>query len=578
MRNTVLATLSIVLMLVVPAILFAAANDNVDLQTVTRIRHEGFRNSKVMETMGELTDRIGPRLTGSASHKRANEWTSEQLKAWGLANAHMEPFPFGRGWALESVSVRMLSPDVSQLYALPKAWTPSTPGPVRGEVVRLTATTKEDLEKQRGNYAGKMVLIGDMREVKPQSEPALRRYDENRLREIGDYQIPGERRQDPTGQVISREDLIKRFEFQRLLQKFFVDEKPAAVIEPSRGEAGLIFVQGTNAYKPGESDGVPQLVMSIENYGRISRLLDRKIPVQIEVEVKVHFEDGDGNAYNTIAEIPGSDKKDEIVMAGAHIDSWHGGTGATDNAAGCAVTMEALRILQSLGIKPRRTIRIGLWGGEEQGLLGSRAYVAEHFGKRPEPKQSDSGLPSYLRPETGPLMLKPKQQKISAYFNIDNGTGKLRGIYLQENSAARPVIEPWMEPFKDLGFNTISMRNTGSTDHVPFDAVGIPGFQFIQDPVEYMTRTHHSNADVYERVQREDMMQASVILASFLYDAAMRDEMLPRKPLPNDVVWETPKDAVLLRSEPKKAHKKSDAKTDKKAEQKQKPATAEKKS
>jgi carboxypeptidase Q len=525
-----------------PLIAAPASNNNEpDLQMVTRIRQEGFRNSKVMETESELTDRLGQRLTGSPNLKRANEWTRDQFTQWGLVNAHLEGFPFGRGWSLESVSVRMIAPDVAPLYALPKAWTPSTNGPVRGQVVRLTATTPEDLAKLKGTLAGKIVLTGEMRQITPQTEAALKRYDEKGLADLSAYSIPGERLQDPTGRVFSREDLIKRFQFQRTLTKFLAEEKVAATIEPSRGDAGLIFVQGTQAFREGEGDGYPQFVMAVEHWGRINRLLERKVPVEVEVDLKAKFEDADKNAYNTIAEIPGTDKKDEIVMVGAHLDSWHGGTGATDNAAGSAITMEAMRILQALGVKPRRTIRIGLWGGEEEGLLGSRAYVAEHFGKRDTPERND-GIPGFLRQEQAPgkLTIKAEQAKVAAYFNIDNGTGKLRGIYLQENSAVRPVIEPWMEPFRDLGFTTISMRNTGGTDHLSFDAVGIPGFQFIQDEVEYNARTHHSNMDVYERIQREDMMQASVILASFLYNAAMRDEMLPRKPLPKEAVMETP--------------------------------------
>jgi len=274
-------------------------------------------------------------------------------------------------------------------------------------------------------------------------------------------------------------------------------------------------------------------VMSIENYGRLTRLLDHNIPVELEIDVRNQFYNSDPNAYNTIAEIPGSDKKDEVVMLGAHLDSWHSGTGATDNAAGSAVVMEAIRILKAIGFKPRRTIRVGLWSGEEQGLLGSHAYVAEHFGSHAPPTDpKELAMPSWLWKDDTPLTLKPEQGKVSAYFNIDNGTGKIRGIYLQENEGVSPIFGTWMEPFKDLGMTTITDRDTGGTDHESFDAVGIPGFQFIQDPVEYMTRTHHSNADTYERIQRDDMMQASVILAAYVYDAAMRDNMLPRKPLP----------------------------------------------
>jgi Zn-dependent M28 family amino/carboxypeptidase len=343
------------------------------------------------------------------------------------------------------------------------------------------------------------------------------------------------------------------------LNSFILSEKPAVVIEGSRGDNGLIFVGGSQAYKQGEPDGVPWLYMAAEHFNRIVRLVDRKVPVQIEVEVKSQFESGDGNSWNTIAEIPGTDKKDELVMTGAHIDSWHAGTGATDDGAGVAVTMEAMRILLSLGVKPRRTIRIGLWGGEEQGLLGSRAYATDHLGKRevpPRAQGADNGLPSFMRPEQGKLVLKPEQAKVSAYFNIDNGTGKLRGIYTQENSMVAPIFAAWGAPFRDLGFTTITNRNTGGTDHLSFDAVGVPGFQFIQDPVEYMSRTHHSNMDVYDRIQREDMMQASAILAAFLYDAAMRDDMMPRKALPKDAEMEQAKPEPAKDAKPAKKERK----------------------
>jgi len=513
----------------------AAANSNsdttepVDLQVMTQIRQEGFHNSKVMETESQLTDWIGPRLTGSPSLKKANEWTRDQLAEWGLSNAHLESWgPFGRGWSNDYTEVRMLTPTETPLLAYPKAWTPGTNGALRGSVVKAKLATAEDLEKNKGKLAGKIVLLGEMREVKPQSEAALKRYDDKKLEEIAQYQIPSEKPR------FNPQEVAKRMEFQKTLNQYLVDEHVAAVIDPSRGgDGGTVFVQSGGSYKAGEPIGVPSLVMAIEAYGRISRLLDRNVPVEMEIDIRNQFYDNDPNAYNTIAEIPGTDKKDEVVMLGAHLDSWHAGTGATDNAAGCAITMEAMRILKALGIKPRRTIRIGLWTGEEEGLLGSKAYVAQHFGSRPEPTDpKEKAMPEFLRSDQGPLNLKPEQAKLSAYFNIDNGTGKIRGIYLQENEAVRPIFNAWMQPFNDLGVTTLTMRNTGGTDHQSFDAVGIPGFQFIQDPVEYETRTHHSNMDVYERIQREDMMQAAVVLAGFVYEAAMRDNMLPRKPLP----------------------------------------------
>src|SRR5581483_2151880 len=281
-------------------------------------------------------------------------------------------------------------------------------------------------------------------------------------------------------------------------------------------------------------EGVPILAMDVEHFGRIARLLERNVPVQLELDVRNKFYNDDPTSWDTVAEIPGTDKRDEVVMVGAHLDSWHGGTGATDNAAGCAITMEAMRILQALGVKPRRTIRIALWTGEEEGLLGSRAYVAQHFGARPE-NAAEKDLPSFLRKPGTPLTLKAEQKTVSGYFNIDNGTGRIRGIYLQENAAVAPIFQAWLVPFHDLGADTITYRNTGGTDHLSFDAVGIPGFQFIQDPIEYETRTHHSNMDVYDRLQFDDLKQIAVIVADFVYNAAMRDQMFPRKPIEKEL-------------------------------------------
>jgi|HubBroStandDraft_4_1064222.scaffolds.fasta_scaffold00098_5 carboxypeptidase Q len=514
-----------------PADLMAATDttsDAVNLAVMTQIRQEGFHNSKVMEIEGQLTDVIGPRLTGSPAMKRANDWTREQFSEWGLANSHLESFNFGRGWANDYTQVRMVAPQNAEIIAYPKAWTVSTTGVLRAPVVKAKLATKEDLDKYKGQLSGKIVLNGDMREIKPQDKPALKRYDDKDLADLSQYEIPSEKPR------FNREEIAQRIAFQKTLNQFLMDEHVAAIVDPSRaGEAGLVFVQGGATYEPNTPAGVPSVVMAIESYGRISRLIDRNIPVELEMDIRNQFYDSDLNAYNTVAEIPGTDKSGEIVMLGAHLDSWHGGTGATDNAAGSAITMEAIRILKAIGVKPRRTIRIALWSGEEEGLLGSHAYVKEHFGSHAAPTDpKELAMPEWLRKDDTPLNLKPEQAKVSAYFNIDNGTGKIRGVYLQENGAVAPIFSAWMQPFADLGMSTLTMRNTGGTDHESFDAVGIPGFQFIQDPVEYMTRTHHSNQDVYERVQRDDMMQAAVILAGYVYDAAMRDTMLPRKPLP----------------------------------------------
>ena len=505
------------------------SQEKVDLETITRIRYEGFHDSKVMEFASGLMDSIGERLTGSPNMKRANEWTREQLTAMGLSNARLEAWgPFGRGWANQYISVRMTSPDIAPLIVYAKAWTPGTNGVVQGKCIRATIEDKKDFDKYKGKLAGMIVIFGPDAEVKTITEAPFKRLSDDDLAKMADYQVPGER---PPFRMA---DFVKRQQFVKELNQFFADEKVLAVIDHSRGTAGggTVFVQSGGSYKVGETTTVPQLTMASEHWSRIARLLQQKKDVTLELNVTNTFYDDDPMQYDTIAEIPGTDKKDEVVMLGAHLDSWHAGTGATDNGAGTIVMMEAVRILKALDIKPRRTIRIGLWSGEEEGLLGSQGYVEQHFGSRPPMDDPNmKGMPTLLRREAGPVTVKPEQAKISAYFNVDNGSGKIRGIYLQENESVAPIFESWMHPFKDLGMTTLTMRNTGGTDHLSFDAVGIPGFQFIQDPIEYESRTHHSNMDVYDRLQPDDLKQISIIVASFVYDAAMRDQMLPRKPI-----------------------------------------------
>ena len=447
----------------------------------------------------------------------------------GLSNAHLEAWgPFGRGWENEYVNVRMLAPDVAPIIAYAKAWTPGTDGAIKAKCTRVKIEDKKDFEKYRGKLAGLIVIFGPDPEVKPIVEAPYERLSDKDLSEVGQYRIPSEK------DALRFREYRKRAQFQNELNKFFAEEKVLAVIDHGRGSTGggTVFVQSGGSFKTGETTTVPSITVAVEQWDRIARLLAQKKDVELELNVVNKFYDDDNKQYNTIAEIPGTDKKDEIVMVGAHLDSWHAGTGATDNGAGSVVMMEAMRILKALDFKPRRTIRIGLWSGEEQGLLGSQSYVQQHFGSRPPMDEPDmKGMPTLLRREAGPVTVKPEQAKVSAYFNVDNGTGKIRGIYLQENAAVEPVFEAWMLPFHDLGMNTITMRNTGGTDHLSFDAVGIPGFQFIQDPIEYETRTHHSNMDVYDRLQPDDLKQAAVIVATFVYNTAMRDPMLPRKPI-----------------------------------------------
>jgi carboxypeptidase Q len=516
----------------------AVSEEQVDLGMVNRIRDEGFGNSKVMDTLFQLTDVIGPRLTGSPNLKKANEWTRDQLTKWGLQGAHLESWgPFGRGWSFDSVSLRMLAPTEAPLVGYPKAWTPGTDGPVRAKAMKVQLESEADLEKIKGKVAGMVLLIADARELKGPDKPLFTRFTEEQLENLAQFQVSGQRRAVPpalVGQPIDREGFLRRNAFQRTLREFLKAEKVVATLEPSSVDGGIVRVSGGGSRQKDEDPGATALVLGAEHYNRLARLLDHGLPVELELDVKARFHDDDVNAYNTIAEIPGTDKKGELVMLGAHMDSWHTGTGATDNAAGCAVAMEAVRILEALGVQPRRTIRIALWTGEEQGLLGSRAYVRQHFGARPPLPPAEQELPSYLRRETGPVTVLPEHARLSAYFNLDNGTGKIRGIYTQGNAAAMPIFEAWFRPFADLGAHTLTNRNTGGTDHLSFDAVGLPGFQFVQDEADYETRSHHTNMDLYDRIQREDMMQASVIMASFVYDAAMRDAMFPRKPMPRE--------------------------------------------
>lgn len=525
--------------LAVPAQMTAPAPANqekVDMEMMKKIREEGMERSKVMDTLSYLTDVIGYRLTGSPNMKNANEWTKKQLTEWGLENAHLESWgPFGRGWSFDKISATVTEPTAFPVIAYPEAWTPGTNGPVTGEVVMIDIKSEADFDKYKGQLKGKFAMSSPAREVKAWFKAPGERYnDEELLKMANDTPMGG-----GGGRQYTPEQLnVRRQQMQLMpkIEKFLKDEGVGAVLKLSRGgDGGTVFVQSSFGVSRDKNApvGVPSVMLASEHYNRIARILQKGIKVSMELDIKARFHDDDVMSYNTIAEIPGTDKKDEIVMLGGHMDSWHGGTGATDNAAGVSVAMEAVRILKALGVKPRRTIRIGLWSGEEQGLFGSRAYVAQHFADRkPVPNQGGDEMMAMMRGPQGPLVLKPEYEKFSSYFNLDNGTGKVRGVYLQGNEAVRSIFRAWLEPFRDLGAATITIHNTGGTDHQSFDGVGLPGFQFIQDPIEYDTRTHHSNMDVFDRIQSDDMKQASIIMAAFVYNAAMREEKLPRKPMP----------------------------------------------
>jgi carboxypeptidase Q len=491
--------------------------EKVDLDAIYKIKDEGLNHSQVMDTLSYLTDVYGGRLTGSPQIKAAAEWTKKKLTEWELTNVHLETWgPFGRGWTNEKFTARAISPDSRfPLIAYPKAWTPGTNGTVEADVVMAVINTDQDFEKFRGQLRGKYVMMAAMRDVPAEFQAPGRRFTDEDLANISNQQVQAPRGGGPGqrgGAGGGRGNNPPNFNQRRL--KFFLDEGVVATIEPGQGSGGTVFVQGGGGRNLTDPPVPAQVVMAVEHYGRIWRMLEKKIPVRIEMDIQNKFYDDDLNSFNIVGEIPGTDKADELVLLGAHFDSWHTGTGATDNAAGSAVMLEAMRILKATHLKMRRTVRLGLWTGEEEGLLGSRAYVTQHFADRADMK------------------LKPDHAKFAGYFNLDNGTGAIRGVYLQSNEAVAPIFQAWMQPFKNLGMTTLSIRNTGGTDHLSFDAVGLPGFQFIQDPLEYNSRTHHSNMDVYERVQAPDMMKNAVILASFGYLTANREEKLPRKPLP----------------------------------------------
>ena len=544
MNSTFLRPIAAFCALALPVALFA--EESVDLLTIYKIKTEALENSHVMDHMFYLSDVTGHRITNSPGYRKAGEWAVKQLQEYGLTNVRMEKWgPFGKGWTYTRFSASMIEPTYSTIIGFPQAWTPGTNGPVEAEVVMVQIRTEADLDKYNGKLKGKIVLDSLPRETPLSLQPLATRLTPEGLAQAAQAQEPGQRGGrggaafgaadgpvssimappsgepftggggpgGPGGDPAARATMMRQRELRTKVSKFFVEEGVVALVNPGyRGDWGTVFSSSGGSRDQKE---LPPTTVAIaaESYNRMIRLIEKKIPVKMALDIKAEFIEGD-ESFNVVGEIPGTTKKDELVMLGAHLDSWHGGTGATDNAAGCSVAMEAVRILMVQGLKPKRTVRIALWGGEEEGLLGSRAYVKEHFADR----------------ET--MKLTADHAKVSGYFNLDNGTGKVRGIYDQGNDMVRPIFEAWMKPFLDMGATTVTNRNTGGTDHQAFDAIGLPGFQFIQDPMEYDTRTHHSNMDVADHISRGDLMQASAVMATFVYNTAMRDEMLPRKPLP----------------------------------------------
>ena len=514
MRKSFLIILSFVLSLQ----FINAQAEKVDTDMMTKIRKEGLDNSKVMDIAMYLTDVSGPRLTASPGYMRAATWAKNKLTEWGLSNANLEPWgEFGKGWEQTKCYVAMTAPYYMPLIAMPKAWTGSTPGKkgMKGDVVLIKAKDSVELLKYAGTLKGKIVMTWSSAKLTPSFTPDGNRFADTSLEKMASAEL--RQPQQGSGGRNQGNNNASQFMLQRRMNEMINKEKPALILSmTANGSDGTIFVSSGGQYAKTAETAPASVVLSSDDYLKIQRLIESGVPVTLDVEVKTKFYTDDFKGYNVVAEIPGTDPslKEELVMLGGHLDSWHAATGATDNAAGCAVMMEAIRILKSSGFQPRRTIRIALWSGEEQGLHGSRNYVKNHFAD-----------PAKMIPTAD-------HAKVSAYYNLDNGTGKIRGIYLQGNKEAGPIFAKWLEPFKDLGAGTVTVNNTGGTDHLAFDAVGIPGFQFIQDQIEYNTRTHHTNMDTYDHLVPDDLKQAATIVAAFVYNTAQRDQKIPRKSMP----------------------------------------------
>ena len=504
------------------ASLVGAQAEKLDVPMLGRIRDEGLLRSQVMDHVSWLSDVYGPRLTGSPAIQQASEWAMKKFTEWGLANVHQERWSFGKGWTLVRFSAHLVEPQVQPIIGFPHEWSSGTKGPVTADVVRVQIASDADFAKYRGKLAGKIVLTQPARRVRMLEGPIILRMGDKEIVEAETTPVP----------TASGGGRGNQTDFRRKLDEFYVSEGVVAVFdrggnsdmanggsdmswEQQHPDGGTIFPTGSGARDARAGQAVPEITLAVEHYNRMIRVLDKGLPVKVELNVETKFYDETTqNGFNTIAEIPGGDLASEVVMLGAHFDSHPYATGATDNATGSAAMMEAMRILTAVGARPRRTVRVALWGGEEQGLLGSRAYVRQHFA------------------DVETMALKPEHAKLAAYFNSDNGTGKVRGVWMQGNMAARPIFEAWMAPLKDLGVTILGPRSVSSTDHVSFDNVGLPAFQFLVDRLEYNSRTHHSNMDTYDRVQRDDMIQQATVIAVFAYDAATRDEKLPRKALP----------------------------------------------
>jgi carboxypeptidase Q len=502
----------------------ASATAEVDRAMLNRIVDEGMNRSELPQTASFLTDRIGGRLTNSPQMRLAEKWTQEQFRSWGLQNVRAEGFEFGRGWSMERCEVRMLTPRVLQLHAIPVAWTPATQGVLNAAIVVAPIKRERDFAKWKGQLRGKIVLVD---EPGPGSEPdraAFRRYSDQELNDLDVFRQPVQSETRDTR-------ALKRAAFAKQRDEFLASEGALAWIQQSYRDGGLLHGQGYS-YRVGETPALPAVEMMAEDYRRLARLAKAGVVPTLELNNDVRFHDEDRNAYNILAELPGRDPKAGYVMAGAHLDSWAASDGAADNAAGSATIMEAARILAKLGVKPRRTVRFVLWAGEEEGLLGSLAYVEKYLAQRPPVSPELAKLSPFATWDMRwPVKVLPGSDDLAAYFNVDNGSGKVRGIYTEGNFAVVPIFQDWLQPFSSMGANKVVAQRTGGTDHVLMQAAGIPAFQFIQDPLDYGSRIHHTSIDSYDHLKVADLKQVSVILASMLWLSAERDKPLPRMPV-----------------------------------------------
>jgi hypothetical protein len=497
-----------------------------------RIIDEGMNRSQLMLNAHELFDDIGPRLTSSTNIRKAQEWALAKFTNYGLINVHKEGFTFGRGWDIVSSSVRLVSPRSIQMVAIPVAWTPPTNGTLRAPIIVAPMDRIEHFAAYRGKLAGKIVMVTLPGEGSEPTDPPFHRLTSEEIAKEDKYQVPHFDPEEQNG-------FLKRIDFYRQLDKFLAAEGALAVIKKARTDGKLVFGEGYQ-HAIGDTPKLPQVEVAAEDYRRLARMVKLGENPVVEINSDVRFLDDDSRAYNVIADIPGTDPKAGYVMAGAHFDSWVAGDGAADNGAGSIVVMEAARILRQLGVRPKRTIRFALWSGEEQGDYGSANYVQQHVASRPGAIGPGGVLLWDKLIRNYPVTPTASYSALKAYFNLDNGSGKIRGIYSEGNAAAVPMLRDWLSPFAGMGADTVVAGPTADTDHETFQAVAVPGFQFIQDPLDYETRVHHSSIDTLDHLKMDDLRQASVIMASMLLQAANSEKELPRPPLPTQPVTSDP--------------------------------------